>query len=438
MNSTATDYTYHMTRARIQKHLGNTAKASQLMNEAREMDPKDRYINTKCAKYQLRNDETENAINTMGMFTRKEAVGGPLGDLLDMQCVWYLSEDGESYLRQGKLNLALKRFKSLYDIFEVWQEDQFDFHTFSLRKGMIRAYVDMVRWEDRLREHPFFTRTALSALTIYLTLHDNAANIKNGQVNGTEESAADKKKAAKKAKREAEKAEAEKKAAAAKKPQPKANEAGETKKEDTDPEGLELLKKESENPLEHAMKFLSPMLELSPQNLDSQLLGFEVYLRRGKFLPAVKCLLAAREIDPQCHKCHEQELRLQHALASLSEPLPPKVKEVVDATFTSKQPSTPLAERNEQYLAAHKESAGAVLAVVRARKTLDPEGKEKGKSLEELKRLTTLASAGLEEGKEGLVAVGELGANEEEREAFLKAARQRWTEATVFQQQQRR
>lgn len=437
LNPTASDYTYHMTRARIQKHLGDTAKASQYMNEAREMDLKDRYINTKCAKYQLRNDENENAINTMGMFTRKEAVGGPLGDLLDMQCIWYLSEDGESYLRQGKLNLALKRFKALYDIFEVWQEDQFDFHTFSLRKGMIRAYVDMVRWEDRLREHPFFTRTALSAIKIYLTLYDNPSGVKNGQVNGTEESAADKKKAAKKAKREAEKAEAEKKAAAAKKPQPKAEEAGETKKEDADPEGLELLKRESEKPLENAMKFITPMLELSPKNIDSQLAGFEVYLRRGKFLPALKCLLAARELDPQCPKLHEQDLRLQHVLASLPEPLPPKVKEVVDSTYLSKQPSTPLAERNEQYLSAHSEDARAVLAVVRARRVLDPEGKDKAKSLQDLKRLTGLRSAGLEEGREALEVLGVLGAGAEEREAWLAEARKRWGEATVFQQQQR-
>jgi peptide alpha-N-acetyltransferase len=250
------------------------------MNAAREMDLKDRYINTKCAKYQLRNDENQNAIDTMGLFTRKEAVGGPLGDLLDMQCVWFITEDGESYLRQGNIALALKRFKAVYDIFEVWTEDQFDFHTFSLRKGVIRAYVDMIRWEDNLREHPFYTRAALSAIHIYLKLHDQPSLAKGGQLNGEGSSAADRKKAAKKAKKEAEKAEAEKKAAAAAKANPKADDEGTAKKEDTDPLGLELLK--TEKPLDEALKYLTPILELSPKSIDAQIAGFEVYIRRSK------------------------------------------------------------------------------------------------------------------------------------------------------------
>ena len=282
LNPSATDYTYHMTQARILKHLGAVEKASKQMNEAREMDLKDRYINTKCAKYQLRNNEHDNALSTMGLFTRKEAVGGPLGDLTDMQCVWFLTEDGESYFRQGMYSLALKRFKTVYDFFETWTDDQFDFHSFSLRKGMVRAYVDMIRWEDKLREHPFFTRAALSAIRIYYMLHDRPQLAQESQMNGSSgETAAEKKKAAKKAKKEAEKAEAERKAKAAKQPQPKADEEGTAKKEDPDPKGLELSK--TEKPLEEAMKYLTPLLELSPKNIDGQIAGFEVFIRRSKY-----------------------------------------------------------------------------------------------------------------------------------------------------------
>lgn len=281
LNPSKTDYTYQMTRARILKHLGGVDKASKAMNEAREMDLKDRYINTKCAKYQLRNDEHEAAISTMGLFTRKEAVGGPLGDLTDMQCVWFLTEDGESYLRQGKLSLALKRFRTVYDVFETWTDDQFDFHSFSLRKGMVRAYIDMIRWEDKLREHPFFTRAALSAIKIYLMLYDRPQLAQQSHMNGTAgETTAEKKKAAKKARKDAEKAEAEKKAKVAKQPQPKPDEDGVAKKEDPDPNGLELIK--TEKPLDEAMKFLTPLLELSPKNIDGQIAGFEVYIRRSK------------------------------------------------------------------------------------------------------------------------------------------------------------
>src|SRR5699024_12370493 len=65
-------------------------------------------------------------------------------------CTLSLHDALPIYLRQRKLGLALKRLHAVYHIFDVWQEDQFDFHGFSLRKGMIRAYVDMIRWEDRL------------------------------------------------------------------------------------------------------------------------------------------------------------------------------------------------------------------------------------------------------------------------------------------------
>lgn len=286
LNPSKTDYTYHMTRARILKHSGDISGASKAVNAAREMDLKDRYINTKCAKYQLRANDHEAGVNTMGLFTRKEAVGGPLGDLLDMQCVWYVTEDGLAYYRQQNLALALKRFISVYDIFEVWYEDQFDFHTFSLRKGMVRAYIDMIRWEDKLREHPFFSRAALAAVEIYIKLHDTPDLTKGGEPGQSE---TDRKKAAKKAKKEAERLEAEKKLKKAAAPTPKATDEGEEKKkEDLDPLGLALLK--VEKPLEEALKFVGPLLELSPKNIDAQAAGFEVYIRRGEFWCGRCCL----------------------------------------------------------------------------------------------------------------------------------------------------
>jgi len=272
---------FHMTKARIWKHFGNTQKASEIMEKARTLDVRDRHINTKAAKYQLRNDESEAALKTMGMFTRAETPGGPLADLHDMQCVWFLTEDGQSYARQGKLGLALKRFTAVYNVFDVWQEDQFDFHSFSLRKGQIRAYVEMMKWEDHLREHPFYSRAALSAIDIYIKLHDKPlTNGTNGSADTNGEDATERKKAAKKARKEAQKAERE---AAAKKAEPnKPTREGDsdTKKKDDDPDGAKLAA--TTEPLSDAMKFLIPLLQFSPQSIDAQIAGFEVYIRRSK------------------------------------------------------------------------------------------------------------------------------------------------------------
>src|SRR5699024_1720168 len=124
-----------------------------------------------------------------------------------------------AYLRQRKIGLALKRFHSVADIFNTWEDDQFDFHNFSLRKGMIRAYVDLIRWEDHLRDHPYYSRAALGAIRTYILLHDEPDLAHgpippgvNGVRAGDGADSAERKKALKKAKREQqklEKAEAE-------------------------------------------------------------------------------------------------------------------------------------------------------------------------------------------------------------------------------------
>lgn len=322
----------HMTKARIWKHYGNVSKASEVMEKARTLDDRDRYINTKAAKYQLRNNEHDAAINNMRKFTRNEAVGGALGDLHDMQCMWYITEDGEAYLRQGKLGLALKRFTSIYNIFEIWQEDQFDFHTFSLRKGQIRAYVEMIRWEDRLREDPFFSRSAISAARIYIQLHDKPSladklltNGVNGDLGALDMS--ERKKAQKKARKEQQKlegAEAEKKDA---KKTAGANTDVETKKEDKDPTGAKLLS--TSEPLNDAMKFVTPLLDFSSKNIEAQHVSFEVFIRRSNVvfhnLPKPPSNMYLREIStrsPLPHCCQvNQRLKSNHPRADC--PVPP-------------------------------------------------------------------------------------------------------------------
>ena len=279
---------YQMTKARIWKHYGNPVKAAEEMEKARLLDEKDRHINSKAAKYQLRNNENDKALDNMSKFTRNETVGGAMGDLHEMQCVWYLTEDGEAYLRQNKLGLALKRLHAVYSIFDTWQEDQFDFHGFSLRKGMIRAYVDMVRWEDRLREHPFYVRMALSAIKAYLLLNDQP-DLVHGPIEGISGADAtddaERKKAVKKAKKEQqrlEKIEADKREARKAASANAKNIDGEVKKEDPDPLGNTLV--QTKDPLGDATKYLTPLLDLSSQNIEAQCLGFEVYIRRSKFI----------------------------------------------------------------------------------------------------------------------------------------------------------
>lgn len=329
---------FHAVKARTLKHQGDFAAAAEAIETARATDEKDRAINTKCAKYQLRNDENEKALETAGKFTQNKT-GGPLGDLLDMQAIWYLTEDGQSYLRQRKLGLALKRFHQVSTIFDIWQEDQFDFHNFSLRKGMIRAYVDMLRWEDHLRDHPYYSRTALSAVRAYVLLHDEpdlvhgpVASGLNGTGKDGKAEAAERKKAVKKAKREQEKmekADADKKALSkASKPTPKSEDV-DAKKEDQDPFGKTLV--ETKEPLLDAMKFLTPLLESSPGLVEAQEVGFEVFMRRKKYLLATKCALAIQAIDAQHPALVACKESLRSLMSSKPGDLSPKVAEILES-----------------------------------------------------------------------------------------------------------
>ncbi|KAL1862701.1 hypothetical protein VTK73DRAFT_6678 [Phialemonium thermophilum] len=423
---------FHMTKARIHKHAGDTKKAAEVMDYARSLDTRDRYINTKAAKYQLRNNENEKALATMGLFTRSDTVGGPLADLLDMQCMWFLTEDGEAYARRGNVGLALKRFHTVYNIFDIWQEDQFDFHSFSLRKGQIRAYIDMVRWEDRLREHPFYTRAALDAVRIYLDMYDHpqgsdANGVRNGDLNGDE--AAERKKAAKKAKKEAQKAERAAAEKAAKqdpnKPTAKGKDAETGKKVDEDPNGLTLAA--TTDPLGDATKFLAPMLQFSPKNIEAQIAGFEVFIRRKKYLLALRCLNAALALDPEHPALHAQAIALRHALSKELDSLPQKVQEVLKTEFKTIPETADLERLNAEFREKHGQSTQHRIAAARVTALLSGDYDKAAKDL------VQVVSAESSTFNDAVAIYDELRSwRSSEAPSLKQAAHQKWPEVTVF------
>lgn len=89
-----------------------------------------------------------------------------------MQCLWFTIESGESFLRQKKYGQALKKFTQVEKHFVDFYDDQFDFHNYCLRKATLRNYVQLLRCEDRIRDHTFWVRAARGAILTYLAVLD--------------------------------------------------------------------------------------------------------------------------------------------------------------------------------------------------------------------------------------------------------------------------
>ncbi len=53
---------------------------------------------------------------------------------------------------------ALKNFLGVVKHFSVFKEDQFDFHTYCMRKMTLRNYVNMLRMEDTILENPNYAK----------------------------------------------------------------------------------------------------------------------------------------------------------------------------------------------------------------------------------------------------------------------------------------
>eukprot|EP00158_Paraphelidium_tribonemae_P006331 Partr_v1_DN27777_c0_g1_i2_m67387 putative NatA auxiliary subunit len=174
----------YMLKARILKNAGDLQTAAFYMNEARSLDMQDRFINSKCAKYMLRVDNVAEAEQTIALFARQGDMEEKMADLVEMQCMWFTNESAQSYLRSGNLALALKKFHQISKHFADITDDQFDFHTYCLRKMTIRSYNNLLRLEDNLYENKNYIKAAVGAISCYLRLHDDPKAAKSIPLNG--------------------------------------------------------------------------------------------------------------------------------------------------------------------------------------------------------------------------------------------------------------
>ena len=330
-------------RGRLLKKSGDVDAAAVAMDEARRLDLADRYINNKATKYFLRCGRIEDARRAAALFTRPEARDAE-AHLRDMQASWYELEAGAALLRRKDVGPALKKFAAVASHYADFIDDQFDFHTYCIRKMTLRAYVAMLRFEDRIQGHAGFRAAAAGACRLWLQVYDEQeqkATAKRAEEEAKRKRFEDLAKTKGAAVAEAEQAEAEKKsaedAAAAKArakreklkqrkakakeaaknggdivvtpngksseetpatPQQEETETTTTKKNqqgpiDDDPDGAKLLASER-GPLAEAADLVKKLEEYAESWPDTHALAFDVALRRDKPLLALRALRRLR------------------------------------------------------------------------------------------------------------------------------------------------
>uniref|UniRef100_A0A671KZ79 N-alpha-acetyltransferase 15, NatA auxiliary subunit n=1 Tax=Sinocyclocheilus anshuiensis TaxID=1608454 RepID=A0A671KZ79_9TELE len=292
-------------------HAGNIREAARWMDEAQALDTADRFINSKCAKYLLKAGLIKEAEEMCAKFTREGA--SAVENLNEMQCMWFQTECALAYKSMKKYGEALKKCHEIERHFVEITDDQFDFHTYCMRKMTLRSYVDLLKLEDVLRMHPFYFKASQTAILIYLNLHDNPLTDDSKELQADTGNLTDKelkklrnkqRRAQKKAQLEEEKKNAEKEKQLKNQKKKKEDDDEEIggPKEELIPEKLARV----ENPLDEAVKFLTPLKNLVKNKIDTHLLAFEIYFRKEKFLLMLQSVKRAYAIDPDhpwLHQC---------------------------------------------------------------------------------------------------------------------------------------
>jgi len=286
LDHTPTLIELYVARGRIYKHAGNIKYATECLDEAQSLDTADRFLNCKCCRYLIRDGRMEQAEEMAKQFTRENITLQE--NLKEMQVLWFQAESAESYYRQGNYGSALRKCYEIENVFADITEDQFDFHQYCMRKMTLTKYVEMLRLEDRLREHRFLRRAAVVAVKIYLAISDGKWNSVTGQTEegDSQMTEAEKRKLRNKAKKAALK---NKKKAEDEKKKTKKNEPN--KVDELDPDKLIL--EAQDNSLQKAKEWVHWLEQLSPNWLDGQLLSYEVAKRRGKALQQIRALKRA-------------------------------------------------------------------------------------------------------------------------------------------------
>jgi len=270
---------YYLLKAKLLKHVEDDDEAVKWMEQAFKLDPTDRCIGSKLAKYQLQIGQVDAAISTMGKFTKP---GQPaLSYLVEIQCTWFILRLAKVYFKQDKLGECLLYCHKLLGMFQAMEEDLFDFHHYSLTKLRLSAYISLIRQQDKIRGGKEFIEMCIVAVRCYIKLHDRKAALTTDSSDNTHTS---------------------KKTGKGKNSMASAQEEEATQYE------------YCENPLEEAKVFLEHLQAAGRERPETFELSADIQLRRGKPLLVLQALNQLNQMK----LCKENGLHTQSAAEQIT------------------------------------------------------------------------------------------------------------------------
>ncbi|KAJ1493475.1 NMDA receptor-regulated protein 1-domain-containing protein [Baffinella frigidus] len=303
----------HLTKARIYKHAGDFARASDECEVARKMDLADRCAPPSC--FETADTNVDHGAPSPPL---------PFPTHATQRIMQFSVKHGA--------RLSIRVDKHFTDIVE---DQQFDFHSYCMRKMTLRSYIALLRTEDTIYRHKFFVRAACAIITVYIALVPPPAGQTEQEVDpelaGMNEKEVEKvmrkrRKAERKAEQDSEQEAEEAAKAAGKKGGGKPGGEGKKKKEDADPDG-ELLAK-TEDPMGDATKFVNLLAEHAGGLLQTQTLSMDVFMRKGRLLKALAALKRAAKIAPSDPLLHRSVVRFLLKVADSRAAAPAPVVQV--------------------------------------------------------------------------------------------------------------
>eukprot|EP01083_Nonionella_stella_P016185 45260_1 len=159
---------FYVLKGKLFKYVGNRLLAFKYLNYARCLDTADRYLNTKCVRYALRALKIDESEEIVTLFLKKTEGTASLHKL---QVIWYQLHKAEAHLSLKEYGPCVKQYQNVFHHFETFWKNQTDFHRYSYRKCAIYSYLQLLKWENTLREHPFFIRAAHNAMSVWFTIY---------------------------------------------------------------------------------------------------------------------------------------------------------------------------------------------------------------------------------------------------------------------------